>query len=523
MLALAAVGCGGGDGSQSQASPPSSATAATGSEAEPDAAASTAAEADAASAGAAETATATPAPAPEEDSTTPEPSTGSEPSPDAEPSDTSSAPLPEVQDYSGRGPYSVGVTTRTLSRTALSTDGAVGETESGAAGETESGAAGDTVPGAAGDAVPDRVVYIYYPAESSSASNSEPWTYSSLDAFDEVMRPLMPEYLVSDFVFDDAFTDPPAAPGPFPLVLFSHGWGGYPTDSSDLMIRIASWGFVVAAPDHYERDRMASTPLRPVPFQIGSDVADLLAAADLVWAETAADGPLAGLSDSGSPLSAVGMSAGGGAARAMALAGRAAVWVGWAPGLETSEAAAAAVAGFGSGADSDVGADSDSGAVAGSGSGADSDAGVGADSDSGAVAGSGADSAAMGLVVASDDDMGIPLDGLREFAEAAEPPVGLVVLDNAGHNSFNDSCPEIRARGGLVQYADELGVEPRLLELGEDGCRSDNTDAREFWPLIAHLTVAQIRTQLGLDDGSSLDAEWLLGRFPGLIEAHTSG
>ena len=40
------------------------------------------------------------------------------------------------------------------------------------------------------------------------------------------------------------------AQGRFPLVVFSHGYGGLRTQSSFLTAHLASWGFVVAAPDH---------------------------------------------------------------------------------------------------------------------------------------------------------------------------------------------------------------------------------------------------------------------------------
>ena len=41
--------------------------------------------------------------------------------------------------------------------------------------------------------------------------------------------------------------------GGYPLVIFSHGFAGYPEQSVTLTTHLASWGFVVAAPDHVER------------------------------------------------------------------------------------------------------------------------------------------------------------------------------------------------------------------------------------------------------------------------------
>lgn len=47
-----------------------------------------------------------------------------------------------------------------------------------------------------------------------------------------------------------SFDDAPAAEGPFPLVVFSHGNGGTRTQSTFLTEALASHGFVVASPDH---------------------------------------------------------------------------------------------------------------------------------------------------------------------------------------------------------------------------------------------------------------------------------
>ena len=46
----------------------------------------------------------------------------------------------------------------------------------------------------------------------------------------------------------------PVATGRYPLVVFSHGYAGFRDQSTFLTAFLASWGFVVAAPDHYSRD-----------------------------------------------------------------------------------------------------------------------------------------------------------------------------------------------------------------------------------------------------------------------------
>ncbi len=346
-----------------------------------------------------------------------------------EPETTS--PLPSSTEYTERGPYPVGVTTRVL----VNRD------------------------------VPDRIVYVYYPAAQESTGSSAPWAYSSLDAFDEVMRPLIPEVLVVDFTFENVYANPELADGPFPVVMFSHGAGSYPTDYSELTIRLASWGMVVVAPDHYERDRMASTPLRSVERLPDGDVDDLLAALEMIRsAGTTVDDPLFGLVAVDGPVAVVGQSAGAGAARRFALREDVSTWVGWAPSIS---------------------ADS-------------SDPGVPA------------------LLIAADDDMVIDVEEVTTFAESAAAQVTLLVLSNSGHNSFTDTCPAIVEQGGLVPYADQLMVDRRLLELGEDGCLASDTPAGELWPVIAHATVAQIRHRIGFDDGSALDP----GRITELFGTH---
>ena len=59
---------------------------------------------------------------------------------------------------------------------------------------------------------------------------------------------MRPQYEIKAHIGADPSTD-----GPFPVVLFSHGYAGFPEQSADLVTHLASWGFVVIAPDHVER------------------------------------------------------------------------------------------------------------------------------------------------------------------------------------------------------------------------------------------------------------------------------
>ena len=351
-----------------------------------------------------------------------------------------------VFDYGGRGAHSVGVATRRL----------------------------------VGRDVADRVVYIYYPAEVSPVEAAVPWTYSGLDAFDEAMRPPVAEVAgsaggpVGVFGFDGVFADPAPVSGPVPVVMFSHGFGGYPTDCSELMIRLASWGFAVVAPDHHERDRIAVHGRKSAELISAISVDDLFAAVELMRAMAACTDPLAGLAGPDSPLAALGHSAGAVTAQQAALREGVVAWVGWAPVLD----------------------------------------------------GQSTGPSVPGLIVAADGDVAVPIEGVRSFVASAEPPVALVVLSGAGHSSFSDACVAIRDQGGLMQQADllhqtdELGVSRWFLELAECGCLPEDTDPVELWPLVAHVTIAHIRAGLGLDNGSSLDPQWLRNRFGGLVDTY---
>ena len=76
------------------------------------------------------------------------------------------------------------------------------------------------------------------------------------------------------------------APGErFPLVVFSHGNAGFRDQSTFLMTWLASWGIVVAAPDHPSRD--LARVLNPSSGRAPGDAGDLRATIDLMRRENA--------------------------------------------------------------------------------------------------------------------------------------------------------------------------------------------------------------------------------------------
>ncbi|MDH4168529.1 MAG: alpha/beta fold hydrolase [Acidimicrobiia bacterium] len=72
-----------------------------------------------------------------------------------------------------------------------------------------------------------------------------------VDAVDAVGPPAELDLFVTSHPLEHALADPePSSAGAFPLVVFSHGSGGFRAQSWTLLESLASQGFVVVAPDH---------------------------------------------------------------------------------------------------------------------------------------------------------------------------------------------------------------------------------------------------------------------------------
>ena len=106
----------------------------------------------------------------------------------------------------------------------------------------------------------DRKVEVYYPAKPGSTKGRPTATYKQTD-------PISPELLASlpkvpanvdlTVKFPAVRDVPVATDGPFPLVLFSHGAGGWRGVYSYPLSGLASWGFVVASTDFAEYGLLA--------------------------------------------------------------------------------------------------------------------------------------------------------------------------------------------------------------------------------------------------------------------------
>ena len=93
-------------------------------------------------------------------------------------------------------------------------------------------------------------VEVWYPA---TAASGQPAAYDMRNWLPAETREAIPVASPTTFTMN-AYRGAAALPGSYPIVLFSHGFGGYRLQSSFLMTHLASWGFIVIAPEHPERN-----------------------------------------------------------------------------------------------------------------------------------------------------------------------------------------------------------------------------------------------------------------------------
>ena len=327
----------------------------------------------------------------------------------------------------------------------------------------------------------DRLVYMFYPADKDRLGEGTPVTsYSSADAFPPALRAAIPAALIQEVPLDATKDAPIAADGPFPVLIHSHGFGGYPEFTSQHLAHLASWGFVTAAPDHLERD-LAANSLGKVK-RGETDVQDLRNTLARLKADNES-GPFAG-SMNFDQLAAEGHSAGGSAAGKFAYDPEVKTFIGQAPGAplkmnyESTTTADQITAAYAAQAPPDK----------------------------------------PSMLLAGEVDQTIPLARVSEEYDWLAAPKRFLVLKGAGHNAFTDICKPIREGGGLMQYSGKLPAPDNLLRLGEDGCMPENLDPDTGSALINHMTVAQLRHVFGIDTSdASLAPSYVESLFPEAI------
>jgi predicted dienelactone hydrolase len=329
---------------------------------------------------------------------------------------TTVAPDPEVTpaDLAGPGPYAVGVVTRALPE--------------------------------------GNPVEVWYPADESARGGTVAYTVRSF--LPPAVAALVPD-TVDDTRSIDATRDaPPAADGPFPVVLFSHGSTSFRLQSSVLAQHLASWGIVTASTDHPSRDLLdviggTAEGQRPSIDDFRSLRAYLTTLGD--------DEVLGGALDN-DRVALGGHSAGGGTIVQMAGDEGILGYVSYASGL------------------GDEAPDVPS------------------------------------LFMAGELDMIVdPVERTAAAFERAPSPSWLWSFADAGHLAFSDLCAVGSEGATLIDLAEAAGlgalVDDRLRTLGTDGCEPPNRPVEEVWPGVHQAATGFYRWVFGIDaDPIGLDA-----------------
>lgn len=292
----------------------------------------------------------------------------------------------------------------------------------------------------------DRDIEVWYPVDPGREAGVARASYASFEVLPEAIQQLLPPDL-NIVVEMDAYRDlPVSGDGPFPILTFSHGAGGFRQAYSGLLSGIASHGLVVASLDHLEWGLLAQIGL--LPPGINRDPGEVvLAAIDRLAAASAEPGsPLAGGVDA-TRVATAGHSAGGRAAFALPDRPEVRAMLGFATGASSSGVAGRPI-----------------------------------------------------LLLVGAEDGGAA--GLEQAYEDLSPIKRFVSIGQAGHNSFTDQCAIIHGGNNFLVRLVEAGfpIPQNLLDLAIDGCRPENLAPAEFWKVVQHFTVAHLRAAFGLDD-----------------------
>ncbi len=414
-------------------------------------------------------------------------------------------------DFSKPGPYKVGVAEVAIDRPSGDVTSAARSLQprGAEAPPSRSGAVSpEPVPvpadGSTGEAVASRRAAVFYPADAGNPGQYPVIAgYSTASAFPEAVRGSLPPEMVDSVRVDLLDSPPPNREMPFPVVIFSHDRGSFNWFAARHFEHLASWGFVVAAPDHQERALAAEFVPVASPTEVADqDITDMRSTSRaLNMANLEPGGKLQGTMNL--DLVAVeGHGSGGRTAFRVAVEQPVKAIIGLATDVPVSTPAGAEPYGTGP-----------------------------PDRTREALASADLPSQPT-LLIASDQDSinQLPNEQVvyewlsgRPSSRAQPSPSAIAVLSNAGHNASLDLCAPIWARGGLSQFSSRQPALAGYFARAEDGCRPDNLDPSRSYALIDHLCVAYLRWAFGIDGATeSMDVEFLERTFPGTIEGFSS-
>jgi dienelactone hydrolase len=321
-----------------------------------------------------------------------------------------------------------------------------------------------------------RRVVVWYPADGAATASHQRESIDVGGMLSPALQAKIPASYRVKYVVDAFGNTPPAtSPGKYPLVIFSHGFAGFPEQSVTLTTHLASWGFVVAAPNHVERslDGLLGTAGQDV--KKSADVAVLRKTLDLTVAASNAPGVLHGMVNPNEVVAA-GHSAGASAAYAFASAdSRVKAWISYSVGFDRREGPPPSAPNK------------------------------------------------PGMVMFATKDGILPAAASIKVYNGMHVPKYLVSVGRAGHLVFSDICLIGRSKGGLVGIAKaiELPIPPELLKLGSDGCTKDHPLPETAFAAIDHLSVGFFRWALHIDPQPvGLDTEAVAGLGGNVKVAH---
>ena len=301
-------------------------------------------------------------------------------------------------------------------------------------------------------------VEVWYPATKSSVAGKPEATYDIADWLPPALKKLIPAGYTLNYP-SGGVRGVPVAPGRYPLVVFSHGYAGFRDQSTFLTAWLASWGFIVAAPDHFSRDLTEVLGGPTGATAKTTDVEDLEATISLMKAQdSSASSPFHGHLDT-LLIGAVGHSAGGAAVEALAaIDSRVTTFIGL---------AGATVGSFGQ-------------TKSGPGSIVPHQPGM--------------------LMSGTSDHVVSDVSMIAAYGRMQNPK-RLILLRGAGHLVFADLCEIGSSQGGLLSVAAVLHVPvpASLVPLASDGCSPPDLAPPLAWPLIRQAVTAQLRHAFGFD------------------------
>jgi dienelactone hydrolase len=288
----------------------------------------------------------------------------------------------------------------------------------------------------------NRPIDVFLPGQPGSEKGHKPAWYDIRAPERPPNAPSEPT-APSEQVTIPAYANLPPAFGPFPVVLFSHGYGAQPLVNATLEANLAAWGFVVIAPDHLERDTYALI-VNHASINDARD-ANVLQSAMLAAARDPAVGPYMNIAQ----IAAVGHSQGGATALAALALPDIRAAVAWASTSPTRPLVAKPV-----------------------------------------------------MLIGAQHDLKYGAN-VQQNIYAHLPGRGAIVLlgAGAGHATFVDECEGLWSSGQLVPGGDVPNAQNPggVLELAQNGCYPDEVEPAVAWPVITHFTVAFLRSVFGID------------------------